>query len=263
LQKLFKPVVYNDGFSEKWVNYLSPDEWRERVSLEFREVPCSSLEPAGSNLDPEVVQGWRRLIEEGVSVAPPVCVETERGTLYIHDGNHRFAAMEEYFGEGGECATVRVAIAVPGGGFAFRKVDYADYSTYELKRARVAAAQFVVPLLASGLALLSTMAVPRAENNPFLVLFVASVLISTWLVGAKAGLLATLFYIVLAPFYVLPPLHSFNVEDPDHVIYFVLTTFVMVMVAFFSKPARLGNAVRFSGLWLGAKSIRGSSQIQN
>jgi len=53
-----KEIQYNDGFSLKWVQYLSPPEWRGRVDVEFTDVPLGRIEHADAGLaSPTARQG--------------------------------------------------------------------------------------------------------------------------------------------------------------------------------------------------------------
>lgn len=226
-----QPVQYNDDFSEKWITYLSPPEWRDRVEVEFQEQPISSLEPAGCLVDPDVVNGWVDRIRCGFPIPPPVAVVTERGTHYLHDGNHRYLALSEYLGSD---AAVRVAIARPLPGYRFRRRSCEGYSTYKLERdphsVRTLLRWALIPMLCV-LAVLLTRGVPGTSHSPFFVFLVVSVLISTRLAGWAGGVVASLLNCTGAAYLLLPPIGSVAISDRVHLAQFVLTAFTMIILA--------------------------------
>lgn len=235
-----KEVLYNDGFSEKWIYQLSPIEWRGRVTTNFIEVPLSQLEPAGCAVDPDVVYGWCRTLMDGRSIPPPVAVLTERGTYYLHDGNHRFEALKQFLAAE-EIAMVRIAVAVPHPGHRFSYCTFGDFGTYVLKncpRRFARTAQITTAILASAIAVGMTALLSDIGQTPFFVFFVLSVMIAAWLGGAKAGLIASLSNLLGSAYFFLPPYRSLMVTDAGHTIQLGITALAMVGVAFFMQAIR-------------------------
>jgi hypothetical protein len=226
------PVRYNDYFPEKWLRYLSPEEWRGRVSLTFFETPLSALEHAGCDTDPDVVEGWLQTLRAGCPVPPPIATVTERGRLYLHDGNHRLEALRQYFGD--EDALVRVAIVHPEPGYSFRRRQISDYETYVLEPVPslwAAVRVFALALLSSLLAVGLTAATSAGSSGPYFVFFVTSVLVCARYLGLVAGLVASLVNVMAAAYLILPPVRSFLIEDKGHLVELAITGVVMLAIS--------------------------------
>jgi hypothetical protein len=114
-------VRYEERASQCWLWKESPCKWQGKVELQFTSVPLRQLEPAGSWTKPATVSKWLRHLNTGRHIPPPVVCATERGTLYIRDGNHRYEALLQFFG-GNRDARVRVALVVPKRGYEFAGV---------------------------------------------------------------------------------------------------------------------------------------------
>jgi LmbE family N-acetylglucosaminyl deacetylase len=125
-------IRFEDHGAYAWLWSQAPCSWRGRVDLEFISVPLRLLQPAGTLKDPAVVSAYLKRMRTGRAVAPPVVCATERGTFYVRDGNHRYDALQEFFG-GGDSGEVRVALAVPRPGFQFRYRWFGAYGTYILE----------------------------------------------------------------------------------------------------------------------------------
>jgi hypothetical protein len=201
-------VHYNECFAQKWVEHLSPIEWRNTVTLRFIDVSASRVEPAGCRLDPDVVKGWARRIGEGVPIPPPVGSVTERGTYYLHDGNHRIAALAEALED---TETVRIGVVTPIAGYRFERLRQQNYYTYALlttpKRALVQAAG---ACLGSALAVL--FAATIGASALISVFIVVSVIWAARQAGFVAGALTASVGIVLLAYFVFPPLGSLQVD---------------------------------------------------
>lgn len=237
-----KVVNYNPGFSEKWVLYLSPQAWRGRVKVEFADVPLSSLEPAGCCTDPNVVNGWIRILEAGNPVPPPVAVLTERSTYYLHDGNHRFEALAHFLADTDEVPSVRVAVAVPlpGHEFVYRRCEgYGTYMIQDCPLRFTTTAKMVIAILASAVALLVTAWLPAIDHTPMYALLVLSVMIAAWAGGWKAGMLAAMLNSAGVAYFLLPPNGSLLIAKPDQAVHFAVTALVMVAVAILMQIVRL------------------------
>lgn len=252
-------VQYNPGFSEKWIVQLSPPEWRGKVDVAFVDVPLSQLEPAGCWTDPDVVSGWVRTLEDGKPIPPPVAVLTERGTYYLHDGNHRFEALSEFLAAEGDQALVRVAVAVPLPGHEFVYRCFGDYGTYvmhdcPLRFATVARA--ATAILASAIALVLAASLSFVDPTPAFPFFVLSVMVAAWAGGWKAGVLATMLNSIGAAYFLLPPNGSLMIAKPGHAVHFAVTALVMIAVALFMQIVRQHPAVK-----LGLRSSIPRSQV--
>lgn len=126
-------IRYGDHGALNWIWQQAPCTWYGKVDLEFIAVPMRLLEPAGSWTDPAIVSEWLMAMKTGRTVPPPIVCSTDRGTLYVYDGNHRYEAMRELFGGNPE-AQVRVARVAPRSGYHFSFSWFGNYGTYVLKR---------------------------------------------------------------------------------------------------------------------------------
>lgn len=223
-------IVYNDTFSEKWARDLSPAAWRGNVRLEFRYVPVEALEHAGCLTDPDVVAGWLTSLRDGRPVPPPVVCATERGTLYVHDGNHRFEAIRQFLAPG---ESVRVAMLVPERGFRFRRRYFGDYSTYVLEERPLPAYAwaYAMAMVFSAIAVVLAMKAPNGAESPSFVVAVACVLVCARIAGWMAGLLASALTALCTAFFVLPPVRSFAVSDPVLAAELLITAFIMLVLS--------------------------------
>lgn len=126
-------IRHQDHGAWAWLRTQAPCNWQGRVDVEFIAVPFQRLQPAGSCTDPALVAEWLSRMRSGRGIPPLIVCTTERGDFYVHDGNHRYAAMQEFF-RGREPAPVRVALLVPKPQFRFRYRFFARYGTYVLER---------------------------------------------------------------------------------------------------------------------------------
>lgn len=242
-------IHYNDGFSEKWIDQLSPPEWRNNVTAQFVDVPLSRLEHAGCWSDPDVVNGWKATLMKGGSIPPPVAVLTERGTYYLHDGNHRYLALADALGECDADPTVRVAVAVPNRDHRFTYKSFGEYGTYvieQIPRRFARTAQVTAAVVASGTAVAVTMLVSRTTESPVFVFFVLSVMIVAWVGGLLSGLVATFANILGAAYFLLPPNGSLLVDNMQHIRQLGVSSMSMIGVVVFMtwirqhQPIELG-----------------------
>jgi hypothetical protein len=106
--------------------------------MRFREVPFMRLEPAGSLTHIEVRAYWRQALASGDPMPPLVVSGTPHGTFYVHDGNHRYVALAEYFADRPEeLARVRVALIEPMPGYEFVWRWFDGYGCYSLQSAEM------------------------------------------------------------------------------------------------------------------------------
>jgi hypothetical protein len=231
---LVSTILYNDCFSEKWIRFLSPAEWKENVSISYDSVAVDLVEPAGCHTDPDVVQGWMDTIAECRPVPPPVASLTERGTYYLHDGNHRFEALRNI-----GAPTVRLAIVMPLPGFGFVRCRYESFETYELQ-ARPSIPKVIRALIgvvtACALALLLTRLNPGTDKAPFFALLMASVVICVRWCGFIAGMLAAAVNVLCAAYLLLPPINSIRIEDEAHLVQLSITGFAMLLIPMAMLP---------------------------
>jgi hypothetical protein len=229
---MFPEIHYNDTFTEKWLRYLSPTEWRNRVTLQFIDVQLASLEHAGCSTDPDVVKGWERTIRDGCPVPPPVAVLTERGTFYVCDGNHRLEALSRVAAE--ENPLVRVGVIVPLDGWCFKRKRISDYSTYVLHPVRqpsILFARLLLPILLSVAAVLTTLRTPGVDTSPFFAFLVAGAVLSAAFGGVMAGLLSTGVNTLAAAYLMLAPIGSFAVAERHLGIQLMLSALAMASVS--------------------------------
>ncbi|HWR34506.1 MAG TPA: hypothetical protein VN622_01390 [Clostridia bacterium] len=126
-------IRYDDFHTHEWMRTKAPCRWHGKVELRFEPVPFSSLEHAGSYVRPDVYERWVARLRMGRKIPPPIACETERGSLYLHDGNHRHRALQEFLGER-TSTLVRTALLVPREGYQFRYRWFGWYGTYVLER---------------------------------------------------------------------------------------------------------------------------------
>lgn len=256
-------ITYNDGFSEKWIQYLSPPEWRGKVRIEFVEVPLSLVEHAGCCTDPEVVAGWMRTLQDAKPIPPVVAVLTERGTYYVHDGNHRLEALNEFLSDGGGDSLVRVAVAVPAPGHEFVYRWCGEYGTYRMQecpRRFASIARACIAILVSVIALSLTALLPADDQTPVFGLFVLSVMIAAWAGDWKAGLLATMTNLTGAAYFLLPPSRSLLVTHRGHIVHLLVTAVVMIAVAIFMQIVRQHPSVKLGWSTTTAKPLAKSAR---
>lgn len=256
-----KEIQYNDAFSMKWVEQLSPPEWRGKVEIGFTDVPLGRIEHAGCWTDAAVVSGWMRTLADGAPIPPPVAVLTERGTYYLHDGNHRFEAMSQFLGDDSESALVRVAVAVPLPGYEFVYRSCGEYGTYLLQgcpRRFAASASIIAAILASSTAIILSALLPGLDRTPIYALFVLSVMITAWAGSWKAGVLATSLNSIGAAYFLLPPNGSLMIEDPHHLVQFGATALVMMAAALFMQVVR-----RHPSIQLGLRTPTGAGSTRS
>jgi len=89
-------------------------------------------------------------------------------------------------------------------------------------------AGYGLALLVVSVALVATLLVQRLFVHPFLFLFFAAVVVSSWMGGTGPGLFAVLISTLGVDYYFLPPIHSFAVKPPD-IAYF--SAFVLSALA--------------------------------
>jgi Domain of unknown function (DUF4118)/ParB-like nuclease domain len=234
-------VRYNNCFAEKWIRDLSPPEWRGRVEVEYVDVPLSSLEHAGSWTDPAVVQGWVTTIRNGGTIPPLVGVLTERGTYYLHDGNHRLEALQEVLGEQSH-QLVRIGMAVPQAGYYFVHRQLDGYSTYLIERVMHpidTVMRAFIAIVLSTVALVATALLPGAERSPFFVLPMFSVIVTAWFAGWKAGVIASVWSLTGCAYYFMSPHGSLLINGPEHMVQFTLLALVMGFAVLFMRYIRL------------------------
>ncbi len=127
-------IRYSDQRSYRWLWTYAPCAWQGNVTLRFQEAPLASLCPAGCLTNPAIVAARLSEMRKGHAIAPLVVCENGAGGWYIHDGNHRYRAMSDFFA-GNSRAPVRVAVAVPRTGLRFVYRWFGNYGTYVLEPA--------------------------------------------------------------------------------------------------------------------------------
>src|SRR5512146_1731283 len=113
-----RPIGFSDFQCENWLWTDAPCRWKKHATIKFQAVPLSSLEDAGSLKSDQIVGTWLNRIKTGHLVPPLVVSKTQHGTYYVHDGNHRLAALRQLF-EKPEEVPIRVACVVPRPGYEF------------------------------------------------------------------------------------------------------------------------------------------------
>jgi LmbE family N-acetylglucosaminyl deacetylase len=127
-------IRYNELGAYAWLWKQAPWLWIGHVDLQFTDLPLRLLRPSGCWTDPAVVAMHLSTLRNGRALTPLVVCNDSAGGWYIHDGNHRYYALREFFA-GNDEAYVRVAIAVPHCRFHFVYRWFESYGTFVLEPA--------------------------------------------------------------------------------------------------------------------------------
>jgi LmbE family N-acetylglucosaminyl deacetylase len=125
-------IRYNEVAAYAWLWNQAPWSWNGHVDLHFTELPLGSLSPSGCRIDPRVVAVHLNRLRNRRSLAPLVVCNDRHKAWYIHDGNHRYYALQQFFSQNPH-ARVRVAIAIPHIGFQFVYRWFENYGTFVLE----------------------------------------------------------------------------------------------------------------------------------
>ncbi|PSH03804.1 MAG: hypothetical protein CXZ00_10675 [Acidobacteria bacterium] len=215
--------------------------------MQYVDVPLSRLEHAGCWTDPEVVNGWMNTLNAGRPIPPPVAVVTERGTYYLHDGNHRLDALTRFLADEGEHARVRVAVAIPKPGNRFVYQSFGEYGTYVIQDCPLRfanTARLVTAILASTIALVLSALLPAADRGPIYALFVLSVMIAAWAGGWKTGLFASLLNSIGAAYFLLSPNGSLRIASSGQMFHFAVTALIMIAAVLFMQVVQRHPSVK-------------------
>jgi hypothetical protein len=229
-------IRYNDCFAEKWIRHLSPPEWRGNVTYFYDYVPIAAVEHAGCHTDPDVVQGWVDTIHHGKPVPPPVATITGDGAYYLHDGNHRFEALQACLPPD---AFIRLAVVQPVSGFAFvkqRHRTYSDYAIQEVPTVPKAVRLLAMSVFAVALTVQLARMMPNSDSSPIFVVLLMSVVLCSRYLGWVAGLLVAMFNALCAALFLFPPILSIRIEDYRHATGFLITAICMLAVAVAMMP---------------------------
>jgi hypothetical protein len=132
LQSRPLPIRIADSAAESWLWSNAPCSWRGRVNIDLRSIDFDLLEPAKTLKHWDVLALWTRQIACRRQIPPLIVSLTERGTYYIHDGNHRFEAIRVCYRNHLKRLRLRVAVLKPKPGFAFEPRSFATHWTYQL-----------------------------------------------------------------------------------------------------------------------------------
>lgn len=125
-------IRYGKHGTNAWLWAQAPCRWQKNTRIEYITVPLDRLEPAGSLIQPKVTARWLAVMKNRRCVPPPVVCATETGTFFLFDGNHRYRAMQQLFGEN-PTAEIKVALVSPKPGFRFRYRWFSTHGTYVLE----------------------------------------------------------------------------------------------------------------------------------
>ncbi len=92
----------------------------------------------------------------------------------------------------------------------------------QLVRSRPPLRSLLLAAVSSGLAVLLTGSIPNATATPFFVPLLLAVMASAWFGGLLAGVASALLNAIAAPYFLLPPIGSFAIREPDGVVRFVI-----------------------------------------
>ena len=85
----YASVRYSDRYTQRWIQFRSPEAWRERTRVRYRRIAFAHLQPSGSQTHVEVKAYWRERLALAEPIPPLVVLPTPDGSYYVHDGNHR------------------------------------------------------------------------------------------------------------------------------------------------------------------------------
>ncbi|HVZ17931.1 MAG TPA: ParB/Srx family N-terminal domain-containing protein [Terriglobales bacterium] len=119
-----------------WLCSHAPCSWQGKVDLTIRPVSVWDIEPAHSLKHWDVLAFWTRQIACRRQIPPLIVALTERGTYYIHDGNHRFEALRICYRNHLNGLSLPVAVVQPKEGYEFQLRCFATYGTYQLTKKR-------------------------------------------------------------------------------------------------------------------------------
>lgn len=121
-----------DSAAYQWFWTSAPCYWRGRVDVQIRTIDFDVLEPANTLKHWDVLATWTRQIACRRQIPPLIVSLTERGTYYVHDGNHRLEAIRICYRNHLRRLRIRVAVLNPRPGFAFEPRSFKTHWTYRL-----------------------------------------------------------------------------------------------------------------------------------
>jgi signal transduction histidine kinase len=98
--------------------------------------------------------------------------------------------------------------------------------------------RYGVPGLSVPVGLLLSLLLQPSMNETNFLLFVAAVMISTWYGGLGAGLLATALAVLFSSYFLLPPLYTLDMADPNDVVHLGLFILVAVLLSSLHQKVR-------------------------
>jgi hypothetical protein len=120
--------------AQHWLWSQAPCSWPGNVDIEMMPVDFSSLEPARTLKHWDVLAIWTRQMACRRQIPPLIVSLTERGTCYIHDGNHRYEALRICYRNHLLGLQIPVAVFKPKVPYRFVLREYTTHSTYQLVR---------------------------------------------------------------------------------------------------------------------------------
>jgi hypothetical protein len=132
VQQHFQHLRIADIKAYQWFWSNAPSYWRGKVDLEIRFIDFNLLEPANTLKHWDVLATWTRQISCRRQIPPLIVSQTPRETYYIHDGNHRAAALRICFRKHLKRLRVGVAVAKPREGYRFQWREFSTHGTYQL-----------------------------------------------------------------------------------------------------------------------------------
>jgi hypothetical protein len=132
----FRPLRVSDAAAYAWLWSQAPCFWQGKVSLVLREIAFEDLQPASTLKHWDVLATWTRQIACRRIIPPLIVSEVDDERYYIHDGNHRFAAIRICYRRQLKRLRLRVAVLQPEPGYAFTYRWFGSYGTYCLTKSR-------------------------------------------------------------------------------------------------------------------------------
>jgi PAS domain S-box-containing protein len=90
--------------------------------------------------------------------------------------------------------------------------------------------QFGTPVVTVAVATVATAYIPALSNKSSLLFFLGAVVLSTRIGGWSAGLLATLLSVVAIPYFMMEPIRSFSIHQPQDAIRLMVFSLVALMI---------------------------------
>jgi signal transduction histidine kinase len=98
--------------------------------------------------------------------------------------------------------------------------------------------RYSIPVFSVTAGLMLSLLLAPLTNEAAFLLFVAAVMVSAWYGGLGASLLATALAVLTSSYFLLPPLYTLNMADPNDVVHLGLFILVAVLISSLHQKVR-------------------------